>query len=86
MQFFTTCGADKVKRVFVSGTWDDGTFIVESVIPGGIREPAFELVSYLSDEQIEEISLAAHGAQKEVYRQHQEDRAADLYEERECYA
>lgn len=86
MQFMTVCGEDRVKKVFVSGTWDDGVFIVESVIPGGRNEPVFELVNYLGAEEIERLSIAAHGAQKDVYRQHQEDRAADLHAERECYA
>lgn len=77
MQFFTQCGPARTKKVFVTGHFDDEIFIVESVIPGEIGAPAWELIEYLSEAQVEEISVAAHKAAKDQEAQQQEDAAEE---------
>lgn len=85
MQFFTSVGPARVRRVFVTGRFDDEIFVVESVIPGELGAPAWELVEYLSEEQVEEISVAAHEAARVQEAQQQEDAAEEAaYWEREA--
>lgn len=77
MQFFTTIGPEKVGRVFVTGSWDDDEFIVESVIPGELGAPAVELIDYLHEEYRQEIEVAAHEAARVQEAQQQEDAAEE---------
>lgn len=77
MQFFAQCGPARTKKVFVTGRFDDEIFVVESVIPGEIGAPAWELVEYLSEQQIEEISVAAHKASADQAAQAAEDAAEE---------
>lgn len=79
MQYFARLGPC-ASPLFVSGTWDEEIFVVESVTPGEPHHPAVELVGYLTDEMLEHLSLQAGAAATAHQRQRQEDHAAEEYE------
>lgn len=84
LDFFTTTGADHVP-VWVSGEFEDGDFIVATVFLRN-SDCKENLAGVLSVAQLDAFKADALKAADDAYFQWQEDAAADLHAERECYA